>query len=305
MSSSDEAELHPQDGERGPTVYEEAHDMLSYASMMYLVSELRAMAREGELQNCDTILSLPLTLGEVEKIYEEHGELLNELHGENRHNRHGRVLKTMMSKKSIDPEQPDGTRFVVFADHDADELVYSIAVDYSTRNVVVAFRGTVTSTDITADIKALHKKVPNPLRTRIPNPLDAEITNPLSTNISNSVSAEKIDTAQAKCMKLHNGFHGYLFQQDTPEEKSKFDVILEQAISILREHMGFGLYVTGHSLGGALCTLFSFYAALDPFFVDPVICYSFASPKLGTISFRKAFQVSCEGRHRSSNQYTC
>merc|ERR1719343_14212 len=54
------------------------------------------------------------------------------------------------------------------------------------------------------------------------------------------------------------------------------------------------LYVTGHSLGGALATLFSLYAAAlsgsrDDIIPSPVSCISVASPRVGDRSFQKAF----------------
>jgi hypothetical protein len=48
--------------------------------------------------------------------------------------------------------------------------------------------------------------------------------------------------------------------------------------------------VTGHSLGGALATLFSFSAATDDRIPKPVSCITFASPKSGNLDFSRAFE---------------
>ena len=50
------------------------------------------------------------------------------------------------------------------------------------------------------------------------------------------------------------------------------------------------LYVTGHSLGAALATLFAFYAATEPDSIvpKPVSLFSFAGPYVGDESFRSA-----------------
>ena len=54
------------------------------------------------------------------------------------------------------------------------------------------------------------------------------------------------------------------------------------------------LGVTGHSLGAALATLFSFYAATDQRILQngkPVEVFSFASPFVGDSQFRTAFKL--------------
>jgi hypothetical protein len=54
------------------------------------------------------------------------------------------------------------------------------------------------------------------------------------------------------------------------------------------------LCVTGHSLGGALATLFGFYAATDDRIIkngQPVELYTFASPLVGDQNFRQAFKA--------------
>jgi hypothetical protein len=53
----------------------------------------------------------------------------------------------------------------------------------------------------------------------------------------------------------------------------------------------YSLYTTGHSLGGALSTLFAFEAAADDRILKPVTCINIASPKVGNLAFRRAFQV--------------
>lgn len=59
---------------------------------------------------------------------------------------------------------------------------------------------------------------------------------------------------------------------------------------LLEEHIDYTVYVTGHSLGGALATIFSFSAATDDRIPKPVSCITFASPKCGNLDFSRAFQ---------------
>jgi len=62
---------------------------------------------------------------------------------------------------------------------------------------------------------------------------------------------------------VHSGFHEYLFKMNKRTEKTRIETIMEQVKSELRENPGYQLYVTGHSLGGALSTLYGFFAAAD------------------------------------------
>jgi hypothetical protein len=65
-------------------------------------------------------------------------------------------------------------------------------------------------------------------------------------------------------------------------------------VPLLEQNPGFTIYCTGHSLGGALSTLFSFELVTSTKYSSipsPVTCVSVASPKLGNESFRKAFQL--------------
>ena len=60
---------------------------------------------------------------------------------------------------------------------------------------------------------------------------------------------------------------------------------------------GYSLYVTGHRLGGALATLFGFYASASPAINAPVTIVSVASPRVGNVEFARAF-VGLESRGR-------
>jgi triacylglycerol lipase len=62
------------------------------------------------------------------------------------------------------------------------------------------------------------------------------------------------------------------------------------------------LYITGHSLGGALATLCAVDVALNTKFKAPVV-YSYASPRVGSPTFASRFNNLNSNCHRFYNQY--
>ena len=113
--------------------------------------------------------------------------------------------------------------------------------------------------------------------------------------MDNPVEAMKDDVPK---IKIHAGFYNYLYSRPTSQGEdqlylppTKCEIILDQVIKLLREHPGYRLYSTGHSLGAALSTVFAFEAAClsRRDIPKPVTCINFASPKVGNLHFRKAF----------------
>ena len=86
----------------------------------------------------------------------------------------------------------------------------------------------------------------------------------------------------------------YITKKDPETKMTRLETILIQTKELLRQYPGFQVFCTGHSLGGALSTLFGFYAAADDdiwtaTLHNPVVIYSFASPYCGNWKFRYAF----------------
>jgi len=107
-------------------------------------------------------------------------------------------------------------------------------------------------------------------------------------------------------VKVHSGFASYLFDRNG-EGQSKYDRIigcLKNFYDNLPDDIkdDYKLYVTGHSLGGALSNLFAFAAAnveKDHPFFQKIRVVSFASPIVGNREYNKAFQ-NCERSGRLS-----
>jgi len=84
----------------------------------------------------------------------------------------------------------------------------------------------------------------------------------------------------------------YLFNNAREKGQQKYDEILDDLKDLMEE--GYSVYVTGHSLGAALATMFAFAIAgggeETDFIPRPISCITFAAPFLGTNSFREAFE---------------
>jgi hypothetical protein len=100
---------------------------------------------------------------------------------------------------------------------------------------------------------------------------------------------------------VHQGLYEYLLGEKDGRP-SKYAEIMKHVEMLLAETPARGnykLYITGHSLGGALATLFGFYAAASSLFPLPVTVVSVASPRVGNIAFARAFvELESQGRIR-------
>lgn len=80
-----------------------------------------------------------------------------------------------------------------------------------------------------------------------------------------------------------------------PEEsskKNKIDKILDQVQELMDAKPGYKLYITGHSLGGALALLTTVEASVRFSTPNiPVTCVTIANPRVGDDKFRKAIQT--------------
>ena len=94
---------------------------------------------------------------------------------------------------------------------------------------------------------------------------------------------------------VHSGFYNQLTLDD--EYGNILKVVKEQLVL----HPDYEFFVTGHSLGGALCTLCGFLLAHE--IPNKVHVVSFASPRIGDIKWREAFDKKENlTHHRISNQ---
>lgn len=153
------------------------------------------------------------------------------------------------------------------------DLTYAISIDEDKKRVLVVFRGAITASDWGAAVDSKFQKTRNPIKDNY--------------------------AGRQECLKLHRGFFLYLFRQRKDTETCKYDEI---ARTVHRYGNALGddykVFVTGHSLGGALATIFSFFASTEGRFTQngPVKCITFGAPMVGGYAFAEAF------RHQERSQ---
>lgn len=236
--------------------------------LVYALADLRGLWRMGKLSEGDQkLLELPLSPSDVMVAAHHNMAALKDNFGENGvefYMSSFASIQESLRKQEIDPETGEASlgdsQLVTFDDENADtEMVYGIAVNSSRKRITVGFRGSVTVTDFITD--------------------------------ANSVIVDRASPIEGArgTIGVHHGFHDYLYGTKKGGT-NKCQKIMEELVALAFKYPDYKIYTCGHSLGGALCTLFALEAAADPRLPKPISCVSIASPKVGSASFRRAFQ---------------
>lgn len=88
---------------------------------------------------------------------------------------------------------------------------------------------------------------------------------------------------------VHRGFHQQLHTNDVYEE------LVNEIKILLKKHPTYEIFICGHSLGGALSTLFGF--ELSNTIENLVTVVSFASPRVGNYAWKTAFDKKINLKH--------
>lgn len=152
------------------------------------------------------------------------------------------------------------------------EIVWAIFVSEKEQKITVVFRGSVSGSDWMSNIQC--------------NMTDFKLPGFTSTNNKDEGKTYG---------RVHEGFYRYLFEETKAGANGSTKSKGEEIIGMLKgdffdkaEYKDYSLYVTGHSLGASLSTMFAFRAAaLNEF--KMVMNVSFASPFVGNQAFRDAF----------------
>lgn len=164
-------------------------------------------------------------------------------------------------------------------------LVYSVVVNRKNKRITVVFRGSVKKPkDWIVNFRGWRTTVRSPKIIR--------------------------EFTDKRNLKIHKGYADYLLEKPIMEDKPK----IEQIINVLKEvyafkdesngrdYSDYELYVTGHSLGGALTQLCAFVLAGSEeasFIPKPINAISFASSVVGSSGYLEEFQnLEREGKLR-------
>jgi hypothetical protein len=221
--------------------------------LIYALAQLRKLARaENTALFGSSVLDLPLTHVQLMEVIEANRKLLEDIEfgkkfyqevlrsaDERNMTRHTNQKGGPVAEKdsSCKPET-----IVAFDDEFAEEeLVYMIEVNHRRKRVTVTFCGSVTKTDWATDYEIYMKEVENPM---------------------------KKHASQEEVVRVHNGFHDYLFKPNrrgvkglNGEPLSEYKEIFQQhLIPILNKYAG---YKVGWSRGLETSPLLPFFSPLS------------------------------------------
>lgn len=177
------------------------------------------------------------------------------------------------------------------------ELVYGVIVNRAEERIVIGFRGSATIKDFLVDATAFTRK-------------------PEELQFGSKMGYVPEDMK----VSIHMGFNDYLFAdgKKNDDRGTKFEDVLRDLEDVYSykddtyDYSTYKLFITGHSLGGALASLLTVALAGHEFAktrpaILPVTCISYASPRAGCYSFKllhKAMEKAKLIRHiRISNQH--
>jgi hypothetical protein len=308
--------------------------MVKLSILVYTLIELREAARNGKLEGPSLqILNVPLPMDKALSIIATEADLLKEILSEGDHQMALSALSALLAgdadtnraaaltsdedgkdssalcglldafnicwpssnKDVASPEDSDNytisTLTAIGDDNSADQLVYVVGINPKEKRITVAFRGSTTKNDFLTDAKMDMVSVPDP-----------QTFQQCQADNNNDDASKSKDKVVESDICIHKGFYEYLFTAKNNDGRNKYEEIMTHVTNLFNsnpQYMAeYKLYVTGHSLGGALATLFGFYAAASTL-PSPVTIVSVASPRVGNLHFAACFtEYESQGKLR-------
>jgi len=265
-------------------------DLVKFANVSNIITR-HCEDSKRHLQS--TFLKKPIIFSEVVEFARENRNLLKEIHDvhsdeyklrnlEDREKPWNKFPKSSMEKDFEALGRKFDGEIVEFDDEfDNSELLFGIVLNRTEKRIICVFRGSKSGGKDWATNKKL-------LKEKLDNIKDAKTD---------------LGLKEFGHVGLHYGWANYLFNDEWTHDgqPSKF----EQIVDILREirtkkdpngngYKDYGIFVTGHSLGGALTQLLSFALAGSTITRDelpkPVIAITYGSPRVGNSIWLREYQ---------------
>lgn len=175
-------------------------------------------------------------------------------------------------------DELDLARIIATGDSgDSEEMAYVMELNRAKERITVIFKGPRTKADSVAD----------------------SVLAPDPRQFQQGINLN--DDSHIK-VGVHRGFYNSFLGEvgDKPCKYMEIMIIVERLLAETPTRRNYKLYSTGHGSGGALATLFGFYAAGSSTIVPlPVTVVSMASPRVGNIAFARAFaDMESQGKLR-------
>lgn len=155
------------------------------------------------------------------------------------------------------------------------QCVYGVMTNTMSKRIIITFRGSLTPSEGNRDWQSNFNAYLSPMET--PALLKGKLEGKLNERLM-----------------MHKGFYDYLFDNEFvhKDDKQRYGMILDDIKPLLENRKDYKVFLTGHSLGAALCSLAAFKLASEDldWLPKPISCISYASPLTATSDYRAAFE---------------
>lgn len=242
----------------------------------YPITFILREARQGRLNNSDLLLQrIEATRNGRDGTYISPGDFVDIVRDNidyiSANYNDGEGLHGWQSVFYLYQQMHDDLELREFDDRqESTRLVYGIVVNKSMKRITVIFRGTYA--EATSDWKR----------------------NFQVDQVEVSLPPAVVDGGGMASIYVYRGVYEYLLHNSDrgpnyPQER--YEEILGHVLQCVQEFPSFKVFVTGHSTGGALALLLSFYLACDDRIPKPVTSFSLGSQVIGGAEFQKAFAL--------------
>ena len=278
-----------------PNLFLEITEATLTAIGSFAVADLRKLAHRKLLseEEKDEVLTLPMDGPKFRELAKKHERLLKR---EKSHD----YIDLLDSYFESRNRQKSTIIYHVGDENSSSECVHIVGRDSARKIIILAFRGSITLTDWYQDLKLMINDVPNPLHGVKDQPEKVGIHLGFRNYLYGPAS-NILKTVANLVPSIVDGKSGKSSERDTllPEgTQSRIQVILQQLRELKLQYPSDRIYITGHSLGGALSLIAALEVAADPVLssmpenapagIIPVSVFAIGNPKPGNRALSNA-----------------